>query len=386
MADVMTVSVAAVRRFRFGRHSLDATGDPAILDYGVQDTGPDGAAWALAIRGAETPTETLVYAWTLRGAPHAYRRADVTGIAVATAPLSEADAGKRIFDAGKPLKAAGVPALEALHVLAGHLRTIVRSAMVKGDVSSRLTELVDEPYLRSCRPCKTIHVYENPFRMAALQAALELEPGTSPPVLRRIPGLKPPMYRRLGGEAEPRFDVVRNYVRFFGPARVRDAAAFLDAPQAEVERHWPTDVVEVRVDDGAVPSPSPSAGRAARRFALAEDVDALRAAGEGRSGSARPAVRLLGPYDPFLQLRDRELLVPDPERRKVLWPVLGRPGAVVAGGEVLALWRPRTSGKRLRLAIEPWRPFGAAGRRAVEEEAERLAAHRGATSAGLTFG
>ena len=224
MAEVKTVSVEAVRHFRFQRHSLDGAGDTAILDYGVQDTGPDGAAWALTVRGVEVPAADLVYAWTLRGAPHAYRRTDIAAIAVATAPLSEADAGKRIFDAVKPLRAAGIPALEALQTLAGHLRTIVPSAMVKGDVSRRLTEMVDEPYLRSCGPCNAIHVYENPFRMAALQAGLELDPGTSPPVLHRIPGLKPAMYPRLGGEADPRFDVVRNYVRFFGPARIRDAA------------------------------------------------------------------------------------------------------------------------------------------------------------------
>ncbi|HYH48969.1 MAG TPA: crosslink repair DNA glycosylase YcaQ family protein [Acidimicrobiia bacterium] len=412
MADVKIVSVEAVRRFRFERQSLDGSaaeapvvGDAPILDYGVQDTGPDGAAWALLIRGADVPAADLVYAWTLRGAPHAYRRADIAAIAVATAPLSEADAGKRIFDAMKPLKAAGIPALDALRTLAGHQRTIVRSATVKGEVSSRLTQLVDEPYLRSCKPCNAIHVYENPFRMAALQAALELERGTSPPVLRRITGLKPPMYRRLGVEAEPRFDVVRNYVRFFGPARIRDAAAYLDAPQADVERQWPADVVEVTVEGEAAPAPastssgrgssgrgssgrgssSSSSGRARRRFVLAEDAEALAEAGAGRGTTASASVRLLGPFDPYLQLRDRELLAPEPERRKALWPILGRPGAVVRGGEVLALWRPRTSGKRLRLAVEPWRSLRAADRRTLEEDAERLAAFRDVMLAGLDF-
>lgn len=160
-----TVGVEAVRRFRFRRHQLDRDpaeggkgGDVALLDYGVQDTGPDGAAWALAIRGADVSPAGLVYAWTLRGAPHAYRRGDVEAVAVATAPLSEADAAKRIFDANKPLKAAGIPALEALRTIAGHQRTIVRRPTVKGDVSSRLTEVVDEPYRRSCRPCNAIHV------------------------------------------------------------------------------------------------------------------------------------------------------------------------------------------------------------------------------------
>jgi hypothetical protein len=94
---------------------------------------------------------------------------------------------------------------------------------------------------------------------------------------------------------------------------------------------------------------------------------------------------LLGPYDPYLQLRDREVLVPDQSRWKALWPVIGRPGAVVSGGDVVALWRPRTSGQRLRLAVEPWCRLTAAQRTALEQEAERLAAHRGVTLSGLAF-
>ena len=373
-----TVDAVAVRRFRFRRHQLDrdAAGgnDVALLDYGVQDTGPDGAAWALAIRGADVPPADLVYAWTLRGAPHAYRRRDVEAIAVATAPLSEDDAGKRIFDANKPLKAAGITALDALRTIAEHQRTIVRTPTVKGDASSRLAEVVDEPYLRWCKPCNAIHIYEIPFRITALQAGLELEPATSPPVLHRIKGLKPPMYRHLGDKAEPRFDVVRNYLRFYGPARLRDAAEFLDARQADVEQAWPADAVEVRVKGEAA-----STARAQRRFILSEDAEALTEAAGAKT------LRLLGPYDAYLQLRDRTVLVADEQRRKALWPVIGRPGAVVVDGDIVALWRPRTSGQRLRLAVEAWTRLTKPVRTALDEQAERLATHRGVTLAGLAF-
>jgi hypothetical protein len=370
-----------VLRFRVRQHQLDrepgtANGptDVALLDYGVQDTGPDGAAWALAIRGLpDVDQKELAMAWTLRGAPHLYSRTALAKVAVATAPLSEADAAKRMFDASKPLKAAGITALEALRVVAGHQRDIVTAPTVKGELSRRLTEILDEPYLRFCRPCDTTHGYEMPFRLAALQAGLELEPGTSPPVLRRIPKLRPPMLRRLGDGADTRFDVIRSYLRFYGPGRVKDAAAFVDAPVKDMKAHWPEDVVEVVVTD------EPAAGRPEPRFVLAGDLDAVTA-----SDSGKRTVRLVGPYDPYLQLRDRELLVADEARRKDLWRVLGRSGAIVADGEVIGTWRPKTSGKKLTVRIEPWTSLKARDRTQVEEQAERLAAHRGVSLAGLS--
>jgi hypothetical protein len=363
-----TVDRRVVVGFRFRRHQLDRPAGAAsratdvdLLDAGVQDTGPDGAAWALHVRGAPADTEgALVLAWTLRGAPHAYRRTDIDAVAVATVPYSDADAAKRIFDASRPLRAAGIEPLDALRVVADHMREIVATPTVKGDLSGALTAVLDEPYLRDCTPCHAIHVYEMPFRLAALQAGLELDAGTSPPVLRRIEGMRPPRYGHLADEAEPRFDVVRNHLRFYGPTRVADVATFLDAPQAVVRAHWPEDVVDVSVDG-------------VTRSLLTEDVDELAATA---ADGGRPVVRLLGPYDPYLQVRDRELLVADAAHRKDLWRTLGRPGAIVVDGEVLGTWRPRTSGRRLTVVIDPWRRLRRGESGSIDEQAERLAAHR----------
>jgi hypothetical protein len=372
----VTVERADVIAFRAERHqlgrepaSVPAT-DVDLLDLGVQDTGTFGSAWALDVRGARPAgPDDLLLAWTIRGAPHAYRRHDVSAVTVATAPFSEADAASRVFDASKQLREAGIDVLDALRIVARLMREIVRRPRPKGDVSSRLSERLDPPYLRRCRSCDATHSYEQTFRLAALQAGLELEPGTSPPVLRRIPGRRAAPYRHLGTEADPRFDLIRGYLRFYGPSPVKALAAYLDAPVAEVKANLPSDVVDIRVRD----LDGKADGKKATRLALEDDVEVLVDAA-GRSGNA--VVRLVGSHDPYLQLRDRDLLVAERPKQKDLWRTLGRPGAVLVDGEVVGTWRPRTSGGALSVEVDPWSPVKGPTRAAVLAEAERLAAHR----------
>jgi hypothetical protein len=346
--------------------------DAAILDFGVQDTGRDGASWALANRGVPLPdaqaleaSPEVALAWTLRAAPHFYRRDDMADVLVAVSPFSDKDAAKRIFDAAKPLKAAEIGILNGLTEVATQLRAVVTKPMVKGAVSTELTKRLSQPYVRWCVPCQAIHSWEQPFRLGALYAGLELEPGTSPPVMRRIPGWPE---RKPGPAPDPsaapdRLQPIRAYLRFLGPATPNDVAAFIDSPVAEVKAHWPKDAVEVSVD-----------GRPG--WLLGEDA---AGSGGGKAGSddVDELVRLLGGFDLFLQGRDRGLIVPDKSKHKQLWPILGRPGAVLSGTEIVGTWRPRAAGSAFTLRLSLWDKISKAVRARIEAEAKRLASHRG---------
>lgn len=350
-----------VLRYRVHAQQLDrapATADDAdVLDLGVQDTGPDGALWALANRGVEARWDDLVILWTLRGAPHAYRRADVAQVAAAVAPMSSDDAAKRILDASKPLRAAGIDPAVALDTVGSTMRDIASSPIVKGALSTAVTERTAEPFHRWCRPCGATHLSEMVFRLGATTGGLELEPGTSPPVLRRIP-----RWRGPAGRVRPTLRPIRGTLHLLGPSTRKEVTEFLDAASTDVTAAWPSDAVDVEVD-----------GRATSL--LEADLDAL-------SDPPRDAVtRLLGPYDLFLQGRDRSLLVPDAARRKALWPVLGRPGAILHGHEIAGTWRPRTKGRRLALEVRLWDDVPDT---AIDEQGERLAAFRGVTYAGRT--
>lgn len=350
----MDISRAQALSFRHDRQGLaagTAATDARVLDLGVQDTGgPAAARWALAQRGHEADDLELIHAWTLRGAPHAYRRHEVAGIAAATAPYDAADAAKRVFDASKPLREAGIPVLQALDTIAEHLRDIVVEPMVKGEVSTALTARLPPPYLRECGPCDAVHTYEQTFRLGALRAGLELVPETSPPVLRPIAGWRGP-----AAVTPEHLDPVRALVATLGPTTPKLAASYLDAPVRTVRAHWPEDVADVLLDGE-------------QRQVLAEDLDALL------DPPTASGVRLLGAFDPWLQTRDRDLLASDPDRRPELWRALGRPGGVLEGYEVVGTWRPRSKGTTLRLHVVMWdgseRPPG------IEDQAELLAEHR----------
>lgn len=87
---------------------------------------------------------------------------------------------------------------------------------------------------------------------------------------------------------------------------------------------------------------------------------------------ARPtaAVRLLPSGDTYflLQGAERELLVPDGDRRPLLWTSRVWPGAVLVGGEVAGTWR-RAEGD---VTIQPWRRVTPEERDALAMEAESL--------------
>jgi hypothetical protein len=331
--------------------------DTAVLDLGVQDTGPDGALWALALRGlADPPPEDMVLAWTLRGAPHLYRRSDLPSMARAVQPWSDVDAGKRIFDAAKPLTAAGIGILDALDEVAATLRQVVATPTVKGERVGR------------------------PERPAA----------------RALPALLPALRRR----PDPRAALPARRAARRSGARARHLAA---GPAAGAQLHdgprsprrgttWcaATCTCSGRPAEGRRPASSTrpwprcgaggrrtrgGGGRRQARLGLAEDLPSLT------GGGPVLTTRLLGPFDLLLQGRDRSLLVEDPARARALWPVLGRPGAVLVDGELAGSWRPRQSAGRLRVQLDLWRELPDLA--ALEEQAARLAVHRGVQLAGV---
>lgn len=83
-------------------------------------------------------------------------------------------------------------------------------------------------------------------------------------------------------------------------------------------------------------------------------------------------------------MRDHDTIVATAYHRRV-WKTVGDPGAVLVDGEVVGVWRPRKSGRTLTVTSTTFDPLPARHRRQIEDEAERVAALRGATAAVVAF-
>ena len=154
---------------------------------------------------------------------------------------------------------------------------------------------------------------------------------------------------------EARLELARRYLHVFGPTT---PAAFAE---------WA--------------GISPAGGRAAFD-ALATSLTAVRTPiGEAwilsadekgfRAPPHRPApARLLPSGDTYflLQGADRELLVPDPDRRPELWTSRVWPGALLVNGDVVGTWRRAGA----VMTVQPWQRLSSAERDAVEAEAGSL--------------
>jgi hypothetical protein len=154
---------------------------------------------------------------------------------------------------------------------------------------------------------------------------------------------------------DARLELARRYLHIFGPAT------------AEAFAEW-AGIAPWRgraVFDALAGSLTPVRTPVGDAWILTRDEPTFRAPG-GETARAR----LLPSGDAYFLLQggDRELLIPDADRRRTLWTPRVWPGAVLVEGEIVGTWRRAGAD----LTIEPWLPLPQAAREAVETEAESL--------------
>ena len=158
------------------------------------------------------------------------------------------------------------------------------------------------------------------------------------------------------------------YYRAYGVGTPSDVATHVGTSAPGVKPELPDDLVPVTVD-----------GAAAKRPPVLDELQGADL------GAAAGITRLIPPSDPLLQPRDRAVLTSERDQQRALWPTLGSPGAVLAGGGIAGIWRTRLAGKTLTLTVTAWRRLEPVERAALEEEAQLVGAVRGAARTSLAI-
>ncbi len=172
--------------------------------------------------------------------------------------------------------------------------------------------------------------------------------GAGPPTLRTVP---PP-------DIDPRaarLELARRHLHIFGPATPDSFAAWAGITPGSAS------VAFAALRRSLTPAKTPI-GEA---WILTRDESELRA-----PPRAEAPARLLPSGDTYylLQGADRELLVPDPDRRQALWTSRVWPGAVMVAGAIVGTWRR----SQHTVTIQKWGRLSRTATEAVEAEAATL--------------
>jgi len=196
---------------------------------------------------------------------------------------------------------------------------------------------------------RAIGVHPNALRYAAQTGTVLIRwEGARQPTIWTIP-------RPQISPQEARLELARRYLHVFGPT----------TPTAFAEWAGISTRGGIAAFEALGTSVTPVLTPIGDGWILARDEPAFRAA-------AGPAatVRLLPSGDPYYLLWGihRDLLVPDPDRRRLLWTPRVWPGALLVEGEVVGAWRRGQE----TVTIETWQRISRAAREAVEAEAASL--------------
>lgn len=172
---------------------------------------------------------------------------------------------------------------------------------------------------------------------------------------------------KLVPSAQGTAELARRFLHAYGPATPRAFADWLGSTPAQAKRLWQQ--IEEELE------PVTAAGKKA--FILQSDRESFRRA------DTEEALLLLGPHDPYLDIRDRAILLEDTAAQRQVWRTVGNPGVVLKGGKIIGIWKTRTQREKLSVSTTLWEPLSAPEQRELERQMEGYASFRGLALQGI---
>ncbi|QWF84057.1 winged helix DNA-binding domain-containing protein [Amycolatopsis sp. CA-230715] len=394
MTAAVKVRTGDVLGFRLAAHHLANRKPAAELHEvagacAIQNSPPGSAAAALHARAEDVTQEridtlvgeekSLLQTWCMRGSPFFFPTADAPIFTTGVLPASEKARLHLIVGVEHSLKELGMGLDEAVdHAAAGIGAVLAGRQLAINELGAELAARIAgalSPAQREVWRSAGPHAENQPIGEAVVHFCIRIltlrgivcfapRSGNKAPFVLVEEWLGAPLPET--DPARARAELLRRYLHCYGPSTRADFAAWLGVRSGDADPWWSA-LDLIPVDFGGN-----------RAWLLAEDLDALKSPPETHG------VRLLPPRDPYTQMRDRDTIV-DKRHHREVWKTLGEPGTVLADGAIAGIWRPRKSGRKLTLTITAFRTLSTRVRKQVHEEAERLAALRGASSVQIEF-
>ncbi|MFD9946821.1 winged helix DNA-binding domain-containing protein [Nonomuraea sp. NPDC059023] len=393
MAD--KVSKGDVIAFRLNAHHLTVRlGEDGLLDAagrcGIQNSPPGSALPALHARvenltperveQAVAEDKSLLQSWCMRGSPFYFPTADAPVFTTGVLPPGEEGRLHLIPGVEQALDELGMSLTEAVELTGAEIDAVLSGRRLAinelgAELAVRIAAELPERQ-RGIWEGKGPYAPGQPLGEGVVHFCIRIltllrtvcfaprDGNKAPFVLveewlgRTIPDIGPEVARA---------ELLRRYLRCHGPSTRADFAAWAGIKAGDTGPWW--SLVEDELTQ---------VGFNGRSWILAEDLDALRSAPQPQG------VRLLPPHDPYTQMRDRETIV-DRKYHREVWKTVGEPGTVLADGQITGIWRPRKSGRKLTVTVRTFGSLRARDKKAIQDEAERVAPLRGAASVNVEF-
>ncbi|MGI5839501.1 MAG: winged helix DNA-binding domain-containing protein [bacterium] len=133
--------------------------------------------------------------------------------------------------------------------------------------------------------------------------------------------------------------LVRKYLHCYGPAASQGFMAWLGCSKKQALRLWTSVSDEME--------PVILFGKEA--FILSEDKELLCS-----PPYPQRELLLLGGHDPYLDQRDRHILLSNKQLHKQVWKTTTNPGAILRHGEIIGIWRSKKKGKGMEIKMTLW--------------------------------
>lgn len=388
-----SVTLKQIIAFRLDGHNLSARLPAgAILQAagacGIQNTPPGSAVLSLHARVAGLSSadvdqalevdKTLLQTWSLRASPHLFPIRDAHVFTRGLLPPDEDSTRFFILGIKQALTVMEMSAAEVVERVGAAMRGALDGCMIvsKKQLDVQIAQRV-EPGLTP----QQLAAWRSPslygpdqqlgealvsfaLRPLSLQGAICFGPRRGNEAsFARVDQWLGTALPQIGAD-EARAELVRRYLRCYGPSTPGHLAEWAGIAPAQAHAAWALvehELVQVGWEGS-------------QGWLLAADLARLISPPKSRG------VRLLPPHDPYLQLRDRSTLVPDRERQRDVWQTVGSPGVVLIHGQWAAIWRAQKKGKRLLLSIKGLPELSHAARVQLHAEASALASFKGCTS------